>query len=282
MSSAAAVPSLVEVGHGDPRDSVYEWMLAKKWPLSLISFVVVLTVWELAGTTGVLPDYILSPLEIVRGVATAHDEGLLIPALVTSGRRLLAGFAIGTGCGIVLGLLSGRSWLVGKLVDPLVSVANPLPKIALLPVFAVWLGFTDVTRVSVIALGCFFPAYINSASGTRLVEKNLVRVAENAEASRLRRFFGVVLPAALPRVLVGTRIALALSFVTLFAGEIVVSPDGVGGMLYNGYQNGRYDVMYGGLLVLALAGFLADLLLGWVGVRLTRGQAIEAVGHDGR
>ncbi|UUZ60286.1 ABC transporter permease [Nocardioides sp. B-3] len=257
-------------------------MLAKQWPLSLAAGILLLLGWEAAGRSGQLPEYVLTPTAIVRGAVTTYEEGLLLPAIATSARRLAAGFAIGTGIGVVLGLVSGRSWFMSKVVDPLVSVANPMPKIALLPVFAVWLGFTDVTRVSVIALGCFFPVFINSASGTRLVELDLMRVADNVEASSLRRFFSVVLPAALPRVLVGMRIAVALSFVTMFASEIVVSPDGVGGMLYNGYENGRFDVMYGGLLVLATAGFLADLALSQLGTRLTRGQNIEAVGSDGR
>ena len=265
-----------------PVGSVYGWMLHQQWPLSLLALLTVVAGWEAAGHADLLPTYILTPAQMLDGIVTSYQEGILLPALLTSGRRLLAGFVIGTAAGILLGLLAGRSWAIGRLLDPLVSVANPLPKIALLPVFAVWLGFTDVTRVSVIALGCFFPAFINSVSGTRLVDQDLVRVALNAEASGTRRFFSVVLPSAMPRVLVGVRIALALSFVTLFAGEIVVSPDGIGGMLFNGYENGRYDVMYGGLLVLAAGGFIADLLLRQVGTRLTRGQNIEAVGHRGR
>lgn len=283
MSGVGTVAPIGERSEAtEVRYSTYEWMLVKKWPLALIAFVLVLAAWEAWGRTGHLPDYVLTPIQIVHGTRTAYGEGLLVPAIVTSARRMVLGFLIGCSAGVMLGLLSGRNWVVSKLVDPIVSVANPLPKIALLPVFAVWLGFTDVTRVSVIALGCFFPSFINSASGTRLVEQNLVRVAQNVEASHLRRFFGVVLPAALPRVLVGVRIALALSFVTMFASEIVVSPDGVGGMLYNGSQSGRYDTMYAGLMVLALAGFLSDLLLGRVGLHLTRGQTIETVGRHGR
>lgn len=261
------------------RSMTWEWALDRQWPLSLAALVILIGGWELSARFDRIPDYLLSPSGAVDGLHRAYTDGLLMPALELSGYRLAVGFLIGTTAGVVLGLVSGMSRTVGSLLDPMISIANPLPKIALLPVFAVWMGFTDLTRISIIALGCFFPTYLNAASGTRLVEVSFLRVSRNVEASRLKSFFHVVLPAALPRVLVGVRISLALSFVVLFASEIVVSPDGVGGMLYAGFLNGDYSLMYAGLLVLAVAGFVADLTLAFLARRLTRGQSMEVVGR---
>lgn len=278
MTAALVAPA--ESGRlASRRSAAWEWALDRQWPLSLTALAVLLLGWELSARADRIPDYLLSPWGAVDGLHRAYADGMLMPALELSGYRLVLGFLIGTTAGVVLGLVSGTNRLLGSLLDPMVSIANPLPKIALLPVFAVWLGFTDLTRISIIALGCFFPTYLNAASGTRLVDVSFLRVSRNVEASRIRSFLHVVLPAALPRVLVGVRISLALSFVVLFASEIVVSPDGVGGMLYAGFLNGDYPRMYAGLLVLAVAGFAADLVLSVLARRLTRGQSVGVVGR---
>ncbi|MFW6010033.1 MAG: ABC transporter permease, partial [Actinomycetota bacterium] len=155
----------------------------------------------------------------------------------------------------------------------------PLPKIALFPAIAVWLGFTDRARILVIALACFYPSFVNALSGTRTIDRELLWVARNLGAPRIRSFFQVVLPAALPRILVGIRISLALSFVLLFSTEAIASREGLGYWVFEAYLNVRYDLMYAAIALLALLGFVADRVVLFIGDRLTRGHTIEAIGH---
>jgi ABC-type nitrate/sulfonate/bicarbonate transport system permease component len=256
-----------------------EWMIQKRWPVTLTFAALIVASWELWGALDRLPRYILPPSEIVVALVEYLNDGTLGPAMVSSMQRLGMGFAIGTGLGVLIGLLSGVLRPVEDIADPIVSLTYPLPKIALFPAFAVWLGFTDRTRILIIALACFYPSFVNSLSGTRTIDRQLVWVARNLGAGRARTFFQVILPASLPRIVVGVRISLALSFVLLFSTEAIASREGLGHWVFEGYLNVRYDLMYAAILLLAILGFLADRIVLFIGDRLTRGHSIEAIGR---
>ena len=256
-----------------------EWMLEKRWPVTVIFVGLIVLFWQVWGWLDRLPRYILPPTEIVAALFEYLGDGTLGPATVSSMQRLGMGFAIGTGLGVLFGLLAGVVRPVEDITDPIVSLTYPLPKIALFPAFAVWLGFSDWTRIIIIALACFYPAFVNSLSGTRTIDKQLVWVARNLGSGRVRTFFQVVLPAAMPRVIVGVRISLALSFVLLFSTEAIASREGLGHWVFEGYLNVRYDLMYASILLLAMLGFLADRIVRFIGDRLTRGHTIEAIGR---
>lgn len=262
-----------------PARRLGEWMLKRRWPTTLAFVTILVLAWQLQGILGRLPAYVLPPSEIVAAAVRYLADGTLGPATISSLQRLGMGFVVGTGLGVLVGLLAGVNRVAEDVADPVVSLTYPLPKIALFPVFAVWLGFNDRSRILTIALACFYPAFVNALSGTRGISRQLVWVAANLGASKVRTFFAVVLPAALPRVLVGVRISLALSFVLLFSTEAIASREGLGFYVFEGYLNVRYDLMYAAIAVLALLGFMADRLLLLVGGWLTRGQAIEAVGR---
>ncbi|MGH9183941.1 MAG: ABC transporter permease [Acidimicrobiales bacterium] len=275
-ASPAARPDAATVG---PARRVGEWMLDRRWPTTLAFVSLVTLAWQLLGELGRLPAYVLAPAQIVVAVIEHLGDGTLGPATVSSLQRLGMGFSIGAGLGVLVGLLAGVRRVAEDIADPIVSLTYPLPKIALFPVFAVWLGFSDRARILTIALACFYPAFVNSLSGTRAIDRQLVWVAANLGASAVRTFFAVILPAALPRVLVGVRISLALSFVLLFSTEAIASREGLGFFVFEGYLNVRYDLMYAAIALLGLLGFLADRVLLLAGGWLTRGQAIEAVGR---
>lgn len=255
------------------------WMLEARWPVTLTFVAVIVALWQLWGALDRLPNYILPPSEIVVGLVEYLEDGTLGPATVSSMERLGMGFAIGTSLGILVGLLAGVLRPVEDVSDPIVSLTYPLPKIALFPAFAVWLGFSDWTRIVIIALACFYPSFVNAHSGTRTIDRQLLWVARNLGASRVRSFAQVVLPAALPRIVVGVRISLALAFVLLFSTEAIASREGLGYWVFEGYLNVRYDLMYASILLLAILGFAADRIVLFVGNRLTRGHTIEAIGR---
>ena len=254
-------------------------MLERRWPVTLAFVALVVGAWELWGALGRLPRYVLAPHAIVAALVEHLADGTLGDPTLSSLQRLGVGFALGTAAGVLLGLLAGVNRVAEDVADPVVSLTYPLPKIALFPAIAVWLGYTDQARILVIALGCFYPAFVNALSGTRTVDRQLLWVAANAGAGRVRAFFQVVLPAALPRILVGVRVSLALAYVLLFSTEAIASREGLGHLIDDSYLNVNYELMYASIVLLALLGFVSDRIVVAIGDRLTRGHTIEAVGR---
>ena len=248
-----------------------------RWPATAVAVAAVLGAWQLLGALGRLPDYILPPSEVAGAVVASVRDGTLGHATPASLRRLGLGFLAGGLPAVALGLAAGMRTGVRHVVDPVASLMAPLPKIALFPAVAVWLGFTDRAVVLVIALACFHPSFVNAMSGALSIDPAVLRVARNVGAGRWRTFWQVALPASLPRVLIGLRISLAVSFVMVFATEAVSSRPGLGFVLVQSYQFLRYDRMYAALAVLAVSGFLADRLL-VLAVRRVAGNAEAPLG----
>lgn len=254
-----------------PRRGIAEEILERRWPVTVAFVLLILGLWQLYAS-GDVASYVLGPVAIGAAIVEFAQTGELWGQLATSLRRSFLGYGLGAGLGLILGLIAGGVRSVGDLVDLPVSFTYPLPKIALFPVFAVWLGFTDITRVLVISLACFYPAYLNALSGTRAIDPNLIWVARNAGAHRLRTFIQVVFPAALPRAFAGLQISLAISFILLFATETIGFSDGLGSDIFRSFQNGLYPRMYAGIAVLGIVGFLANALLVRLTMHLTRGR----------
>lgn len=250
-----------------------------RWPLTVAFLALAFGVWQLAGPLDLLPRYVLTPWEIGEGMVELARDGELAPAIVASVQRQMLGFLLGTGAGVLIGLLAGVFRPAEDFFDTLVSVTYPLPKIALFPIVVVWLGFNDQARILIIAVSCFYPSFVNSFSGTRGIDPRLVWLARNVGASRVRTFRQVVARAAMPSIAVGVRISLALSFILTFATESIgASRDGLGYLIEDGFNNILYDRMYAGIVSFALLGFIADRLWGWLSGRLLHGQRVTSVG----
>lgn len=248
-------------------------LLDRRWPLALAFALAVLVVWQVVGSSAAVPRYVLAPSEIATGIGELARDGELWPALGLSLRRQLVGFAIGATVGVVTGLLAGVFRPAESFFDTLVSLTYPLPKIALFPVVVVWLGFSDVSRVLIIAVSTFYPSFVNAFAGTRSINPRLLWVARNVGASRFRTFWQVVGRAAGPSVVVGVRISLALSFTLTFATESIgASRGGLGALIDEGFDNLLYAQMYAGIACFAVLGFLADVIYAQASGRLLRGQ----------
>jgi len=207
------------------------------------------------------PRYAVAPLQIVITLWELAASGELWRDAQASLRRSLGGFAIGAALGVGLGLVCSVMRPLRNFFDPLVSLAYPVPKVALLPVFITWLGFGDASKVAMIALAVFFPTFINALYGARGVNERWVWTARNLGASRLQIFFRVVVPASLPQVFNGLRSGLALSFVVLFAAEMVGSKNGLGNLVMKAEESMRFDLMYAAIIGIGLIGFGFDRAL---------------------
>jgi ABC-type nitrate/sulfonate/bicarbonate transport system permease component len=222
--------------------------------------LVVLTVWQLAALRG-LPDYLLSPLDIAKNFAAALGTRELYADAWASLLRALPGFAIGTLLGAALGLAAGIARSFEQMLSPLVFLTYPVPKIVMLPVFMLWFGIGDLSKILIIALACFYPMFINAYYGARATPRILVWSARNMGASEAQIFRRVVLPAALPLIFAGTRVSLALSFIVMFATEMINARSGLGHLIREAENSLRFDLMYVSLLAIAILGYAGDRLL---------------------
>lgn len=234
--------------------------------LLLILGLVIL--WQLLWLYG-LPEFVLSPGEILRHFFAELGSGELFPHIGASLVRSFPGFALGTFLGIALGLLAGVARGFDQMLSPLIFLTYPVPKIVMLPIFMVWFGIGDLSKVLIIALACFYPTFINAYHGARSTPTILVWSGLNMGAGRWEIFRKVVVPSALPLIFAGMRVSLALSFILLFATEMINAHSGLGFLIRLAEGNLRFDLMYVSILTIAILGYLSDSLL-----RVTRKRVL--------
>ena len=224
------------------------------------ALLALLALWQLASLRG-LPDYVLSPLDIGRHFFAALGTRELYQDAWASLMRAIPGFLIGTATGVALGLAAGIARNFDQMLSPLVFLTYPVPKIVMLPVFMLWFGIGDLSKVLIIALACFYPSFINAYYGARATPRILVWSARNMGAGDAQIFRRVVLPGALPLIFAGMRVALALSFIVMFATEMINARSGLGHLIREAENGLRFDLMYVALLAIAILGYAGDRLL---------------------
>jgi NitT/TauT family transport system permease protein len=222
--------------------------------------LVVLLLWQLLWYRG-LPQYVLGPVEILKDFAAALASAELYEHIGASLARSLPGFAIGTAAGIVLGLAAGVARWFDRMLSPAVFLTYPVPKIVMLPIFMVWFGIGDVSKILIIALACFYPTFINAYYGVKATPTILVWSGLNMGAGRWQIFRRIVVPGAAPMIFAGMRVSLALSFIVMFAAEMINARSGLGHLIRVAENSLRFDLMYVSLLSIAILGYLGDRLV---------------------
>jgi ABC-type nitrate/sulfonate/bicarbonate transport system permease component len=222
--------------------------------------IAILAAWQLAARAG-LPDFVLSPVQIVTDFVHALGTAELYENIWASLTRSLPGFALGTLLGAALGLAAGTARWFDEMFSPAVFLTYPVPKIVMLPIFMLWFGIGDLSKVLIIALACFYPVFINAYYGVKATPKILVWSAQNMGASRAAIFRRVVVPSAAPMIFAGMRVSLALSFIVMFAAEMINARSGLGHMIRVAENSLRFDLMYVSLLAIAILGYAGDRLV---------------------
>ena len=217
----------------------------------------VLAFWELLWIRG-LPDYILGPVEILGQFFIALGSEELYSHIGASLMRSLPGFVVGTVSGTALGLAAGISRGFDRMLSPTIFLTYPVPKIVMLPLFMLWFGIGDISKILIIALACFYPTFINAYYGAKSTPAILVWSGLNMGAGRWQIFLRVVIPSALPLVFAGMRVSLALSFIVMFATEMINARSGLGYLIRAAETGLRFDLMYVSLLSIAILGYLGD------------------------
>ncbi|TDV36281.1 sulfonate transport system permease protein [Paraburkholderia caballeronis] len=217
--------------------------------------------WELAARSGVLSTRVLpEPLAVVKAAWSLIESGEMWQDVRVSTWRAVSGFAIGGGIGLVLGLATGLFRPVETALDSTVQMIRNIPALAMIPLVILWFGIEEEAKVFLVALGVFFPMYVNTFHGIRSVDPNLVEMARSYGLKGFALYREVILPGALPSILVGVRFALGLMWVTLIVAETISAQSGIGYMTMNAREFLQTDVVVVGILLYAALGKVADLL----------------------
>ena len=246
-----AKPHLISRGTSRLFQSVLPWLV----PIVLISF------WQLASMSGILQSRILpAPSAVVSAFWKLLLSGELWQHVQLSAARALVGLLIGGGLGLFLGLLNGSSKMASTLLDTTLQMIRNIPALALIPLVILWFGIDESAKLFLVAVGVFFPIYINTYHGIRSVDPQLIEMGKSYGLNRWQLYKNIIFPGALPSILVGLRFSLGLVWVLLIVAETISAQSGIGYMTMNAREFLQTDIVLVGILLYALLGKFADIL----------------------
>jgi len=223
-----------------------------------------LALLELASYLGWVQSRLLPPPSQIIGTLSALAEQGLGQHIAASGLRVGAGFAIGAALAIAIGLIVGLNRTIEALVDPCFQALRAIPSLAWVPLLLLWFGIDETPKITLIAIGAFFPVYFGLVSGIANVDRKLVELGEMYGLGTLALARRIVLPAALPSLFTGLRNGLSLAWMFLVAAELIAATRGIGYLLTDGRETSRPDVVLAAIVLLAVLGKLSDGALKWL------------------
>jgi sulfonate transport system permease protein len=227
--------------------------------------------WELLSRFGVFPPNALpAPTVIAQTVIDLARTGELWHHMAITLWRIVVGFALGATLGTLVGGFTGHIALARKLLDPLLQSLRNIPSMAWVPLFLLWLGIQESSKIGLIALGAFFPVYLNLSSAMSHVDPKLIEVGRVYRLSELQLIRRVILPAVVPEYIVGLRSGLGLAWMFVVAAEIMGASRGLGFLMIDGQMTGRASVILASVILFATLGKGTDLVLELLGRRLLR------------
>ncbi len=274
-AAPAVVPAPVRPGDGAAGTRVAfrggGFESAANWRISVAAFVAVIAVWQIAASRPEVNSILLpSPFAIAQALYTMAADGTLWAHASISLYRIGSGWLLGTLAGLAIGLGVGVFCVVRSITLPLVASLYPIPKIALLPLFILWLGIGEAPKVAIIALGVFFPTVIAVYSGVDGVPRNLVRMAQTFNFRLRMILLDVLLPGAMPGVFAGFRISAATALLLVVSAEMIGANRGLGAFILQAGSLMRTDQLMAGVAVLSLLGIAIGTLLNAAERRLLR------------
>ena len=259
----AAVPAEPGAGRTRPPTTVPRSRGVRLgWLRRWVSPAVILVVWQLLSSAGVIPEQkIAAPLQIL---ATARDlvaDGTLGAATLVSVQRVALGFAVGAAIGVTLAVVAGLSRIGEDAVDPPMQMLRTLPHFGLIPLFIVWMGLGETPKIALVAMGVAFPLYLNTFSGIRSIDRKFLEAATTLHLTRWQRIRHVVAPGAVPQALVGLRQSLGVAWLSLIVAETVSASSGLGYMINHAREFLQTDVIVVGLAVYSILGLVTDAIV---------------------
>jgi NitT/TauT family transport system permease protein len=229
---------------------------------SWVAFALVIGLWQVAvSRRWIDPVFLPSPVAICEALWSLALSGDLWHHLSVSLARIGSGWVIGTGLGLIVGIGMGLSSATRAVGMPMVSAIFPIPKIALLPLFILWLGIGESPKIVTIASGVFFPTVIATFSGIDSVPRNLIRMAQSFNVPMRGIIWKIVLPSALPGILAGFRISMATALLLVVTAEMIGAQFGIGAFLLTAGNLMQTDDLMAGVVILSILGLTLGAIL---------------------
>ncbi len=221
--------------------------------------VAIIVIWQIACATGYVSARVLpAPSDVVLAAWKSLRSGELQQNIWVSFWRAAIGFVIGGGIGFALGLANGLSQLSDRLTDTTLQMIRNVPHLAMIPLVILWFGIDEAAKLFLVALGVFFPIYLNTLHGIRTVDPQLIEMGRIYGMTKGELFRRVIFPGALPSIFVGLRFALGIMWLTLIVAETIAASSGLGYMAMQAREFMLIDVVVLSILIYALLGKLAD------------------------
>ena len=230
-------------------DNIVPWIL----PIAIVA------IWQIACTTGYVSSRVIpAPSDVALAAWKSLRSGELEKNVWVSFWRASVGFVIGGGIGFAFGLANGLSQLSDRLTDTTLQMIRNVPHLAMIPLVILWFGIDESAKLFLVALGVFFPIYLNTLHGIRTADPQLIEMGRIYGMSRGELFWRIIFPGALPSIFVGLRFALGIMWLTLIVAETIAASSGLGYMAMQAREFMLIDVVVLSILIYALLGKLAD------------------------
>jgi len=228
-----------------------------------------LLVWELFARLGMLPpNWLPAPTVVGKTIYQLAVSGDLLKHAGITIARVAVGFLLGASAGTLLGGLTGYLTVARKLVDPTLQALRSVPSIAWVPLFLLWLGIQETSKIALISVGAFFPVYLNLSVAMRHVDPKLLEVGKLYRLSSFQMVRRLILPAVLPEYIVGLRTGLGLAWMFVVAAELLGASSGIGYLMIDGEMTGRAAVILASVILFAIFGKVTDWGMNAIGRRL--------------
>jgi len=236
--------------------------LGIRFVLGLLLPLVLAAGWEFAVAKGYAQGRLMPPpSKIFKTLSELAATGKLWRHILATLARVLAGFALGTIAGTIVGAIAGASRISKEILDPALQGLRSVPSIAWVPLFILWLGIFEESKVALIAVGCFFPVYLGVLGAISTVDRKTVEVGRMFRLSQFQLVRRVLLPAILPAYILALRQGLGLGWMFVVAAEFMGASEGLGYLLVDGQQLGKPDQILAAILTFAILGKITDGLL---------------------
>jgi sulfonate transport system permease protein len=233
-----------------------------RWVLKTVSPIVLIALWQLLSSVGVLEDDTLaSPLTVVQTAAGMWDDGSLQSAVITSVVRVLAGLGVGLVAAVVLATLAGLFRRGEDIIDAPMQMLRTVPVIGLIPLLIIWFGIDEEPKIILVGLAVTFPLYMNLYGGIRNVDSSLIEAARTLGLGWFGQVRHVILPSAMPQFLIGLRYALGTAWLALVFGETINATSGIGYEMNKAREFFATDIIVVCLALYAILGLVADMIV---------------------
>lgn len=245
------------------------WNRRRRWTttaLSVATPLVLLGVWQLAASAGWIDQrFYASPLTIWDRSLQLVDDGTLQSHTWITTQRLLTGYAIGSVVGVLVGIVLGSSRILSAILEPTLRALYTVPKLAILPIFLLLFGVGEMPKMAFIATGTFYIVCFSTLDAVRLIPQTYYEVSKSFNVEWPRLFRSVLIPASLPQIVSGLRLASGIAVLLTVAVEFVQADDGLGYLAWHSWQLFQADRMYVGIVCVAILGVSFGGIVAWVG-----------------